>query len=58
MEATKSSQLTDAEKIRIARNEYQKAWRAKNKQKVKRNENNYWLRRFEQSQGAGAAQSN
>jgi len=42
--------MTDEEKIRLAKNEYHKLWRARNKQKIKRSEDNFWLRRYEKLQ--------
>ena len=47
-------EMTDVEKIRYAKNAYQREWRAKNKVKAIKNENNYWLRRFEQLQSPEA----
>jgi len=55
-----TKKLSDEEKIRLAKNEYQRQWRAKNRQKIKRSEDNFWLRRYEkmQSQIAGAVPNN
>ena len=49
--------MTEQEKqqIRKAQRVYMKAWRAKNKDKVRANNQRYWLRRFQQEAGKEAA---
>ena len=54
MEAAKSNQMSDIEKIRFVRNEYHKKWRLKNPDKARRIQDRYWLKRFQELQSHGA----
>lgn len=44
-------ELTPEEKAKIAHNEYNRKWRAKNKAKLKEYEQAHWLRVYERTHG-------
>ena len=46
-------QLTDAEKARLAHNEYARKWRARNKDKVKKYMAKHWAKVYNESHRAG-----
>lgn len=44
--------MTEKEKIKKARAEYQREWRRKNPEKVQKHMDDYWLRKFERQHGS------
>ena len=49
-----NQQLTDQEKIRAAKNAYQREWARKNPEKVKEYQDKHYLKRYEQQEQAAA----
>lgn len=45
--------MDEREQARIARNAYFREWRKNNPEKVRRNQEKYWLRKFEQMAKSG-----